>query len=414
MTSLPRIETSTTWHVYPLGFAGAPAAGGADAAPRLDALTAWLPYAADLGCGAVSLGPIFASETHGYDTLDHYRIDPRLGGEAEFDRLIDAAHQLGLRVVLDGVFNHLGAQHPWVTAARDGGPDGPEAGAFRWQEGRLAAFEGHGGLIELNHGSDRVAGFVADVMRHWLARGADGWRLDAAYRQGPGLWARVLPGLRADYPEAWFMGEVIHGDYPDFVARSTLDSVTQYELWKAIWSSLKDANFFELDAAMTRHNRYLAAFAPATFIGNHDVTRIATQVGPAKAALAAMVLLTLGGTPAVYYGDEQGFTGVKENRPGGDDAIRPAFPDSPAGLWEGGWPLHRLYRTLIGLRAERPWLARAAATREELTTTHIAYHLIDPANNRAALFVELDVADAAAPWGRVTDAHGALLAHTPT
>ena len=161
-------------------------------------------------------------------------------------------------------------------------------------------------------------------MNHWLDRGADGWRLDAAYAVPTTFWAQVLPRVRAEHPDAWFVAEVIHGDYPAFVQESTVDSVTQYELWKAIWSSISDANLWELAWSLTRHDEFLESFAPQTFVGNHDTTRIASTIeDPRHRAHAVVVLCTVGGTPTVYAGDELGFTGVKEEREGGDDAVRP-------------------------------------------------------------------------------------------
>nr|BFE76948.1 hypothetical protein GCM10020092_102490 [Actinoplanes digitatis] len=171
------------------------------------------------------------------------------------------------------------------------------------------------------------------MMTHWLRRGADGWRLDAAYAVPAEFWAGVLPRVRAEFPDAYVVGEVIHGDYGDFVARSTVDSVTQYELWKAVWSALNEGNFFELAWALDRHNTFLDTFVPQTFLGNHDVTRLASRLIDARHLPHALaLLLTVGGTPSVYAGDEQGFTGVKEDREHGDDAVRPPFPARPDGL----------------------------------------------------------------------------------
>ncbi len=162
-----------------------------------------------------------------------------------------------------------------------------------------ATFEGCESLAALNHDSAEARDLAVRVLTHWLDRGASAWRLDAAYGIDPAFWASVLPAVRERHPDAWFMGEVIHGDYTGFVEASTVDTVAQYELWKAIWSSLADVNFYELDWCLGRHNELLESFIPATFVGNHDVTRIASKVGAAKAALAVVLLMTMGGVPSV-------------------------------------------------------------------------------------------------------------------
>ncbi len=111
---------------------------------------------------------------------------------------------------------------------------------------------------------------------------------------------------------------MIHGDYPAFVAASGLDSVTQYELWKAIWSALNDHNLFELGHALGRHNGFLDTFVPLTFVGNHDVTRLASRLEDGRhLAHALAVLLTVGGTPAIYYGDEQASAASRRSGPAG-------------------------------------------------------------------------------------------------
>ena len=249
-----------------------------------------------MGASGIALGPIFASRTHGYDTTDHFRIDPRLGDDADFDYVVAEAHGRGLRILLDGVFNHVGRDFPRHREAAPG-----------WFSG--GTFEGHSELITLNHDNPEVADYTVDVMSHWLGRGADGWRLDAAYAVPQQFWATVLPRVRERHSEAWFVGELIHGDYAAVVDAAGFDSATQYELWKATWSSLNDGNFFELDWALQRHNEFLADFAPLTFIGNHDVTRIASRLqNPDHLAHALVIQLTVGGVPSVYAGDEFGLS----------------------------------------------------------------------------------------------------------
>ena len=281
--------------------------------------------------------------------------------------------------MLDGVFNHVGQGfRPFQDALRhgttaswfdltwpaDGGPP------------QHRNFEGHDLLVALNHREPAVAGYVAEVMNHWLARGADAWRLDAAYAVPVGFWRQVLPRVREQHPDAYVVGEVIHGDYAGIVERSGMDSVTQYELWKAVWSSLKDRNLFELSAALERHNHFLDTFVPLTFIGNHDVTRIASTLDdPALLPIAVALLFTLGGDPSVYAGDEQGFLGVKEDRVGGDDAIRPAFPSGPADLAPYGADTFRLHRQLAAFRRDRPWLRDVRSEQVSLTNTALVLRL---------------------------------------
>ncbi|CAM2749765.1 alpha-amylase family protein [Actinomyces slackii] len=390
------VDHAIWWQVYPLGATGAPIRPepgqslAGPGAPRLDRLEPWLDYAVELGANGLALGPIFASSTHGYDTTDHTAIDPRLGDDAAFDRLAQACRDRGLALMLDGVLNHVGTDHPLFRAAQAGGV---ERGMFRFDEGGgYASFEGHDSLAALNHDSDEVVDLAVRVLTHWLDRGATAWRLDAAYAVPPAFWARVLPAVRRRHPDAWFLGEVIHGDYPGFVADSTVDTVTQYELWKAIWSSLNDANFFELDWCLRRHNEFLESFIPATFIGNHDVTRIASRVGPAKAALALVVLMTVGGVPTIYYGDEQAFTGLKREELGGDDEVRPALPAGPGGLSALGEWTYRLHQDLIGLRRRHPWLVRARTEVSELTNEHLRYDAVGPqgADQRIGVDMSLD------------------------
>jgi glycosidase len=402
--------------VYPLGFTGAErAALPADepARHRLRHLAAWLDYAVELGCNGLLLGPVFASETHGYDTTDHFRIDARLGDEADFDALVTAAGERGLRLILDGVFNHVGRSFPVFKAAVAGGSGSPAARWFkRTPDGSdYAVFEGHGQLVELDHDEPAVLSYVIEVMTHWLGRGAGGWRLDAAYAVPPSFWAKAVPAVREAFPGAWFLGEMIHGDYAAYAAEAGLDSITQYELWKAVWSSLNDRNFYELDHALGRHNAFMDAELAQTFVGNHDVTRLATILNDERHFSHALaVLFCVGGVPSVYYGDEQGFRGLKEHREGGDDEIRPAFPATPAELLPDGWRYYRLHQRLIGFRRRHPWLVRARTTAEHLQPTALALRLRGERDGEQALLL-LNTGDA--DFRFRVDAAGLSVAETP-
>ena len=391
MTGSPRERSSASepgwvqhaiwWQVYPLGFVGAFPADPPPAADehRLRRIVEWLDHAIELGASGIALGPVFASRTHGYDTTDHYRIDPRLGDEADFDHLIAEAHRRGLRVLLDGVFNHVATEFA-------------HSSWFRKRGNEFDTFEGHGELIALDHDNPDVVAYTVDVMTHWLRRGADGWRLDAAYAVPDRFWAQVLPLVREEFPDAWFVGEVIHGDYSARVRQSGFDSVTQYELWKAIWSSINDGNFHELDWALVRHNEFLDDFVPMTFVGNHDVTRIASQLENTRHLEHALVILfTTGGTPSVYAGDESAYRGIKEERFGGDDAVRPEFTAPLMGVDEQGHDVFRLHQYLIDLRRRHPWLHAARTSPRSLTNTQYVY---ETRSDSDALLVALNVDDA--------------------
>lgn len=353
------LDRTIWWHVYPLAALGAPIRSEHDSAHRLRALEPWLDYLVELGCNGLLLGPIFASATHGYDTLDHFRIDPRLGDDEDFDWLIDACRQRGVNLMLDGVFNHVARSHPWVASGLAGDTD----------------WEGHGELATLNHDDPRVQDAVAEIMLHWLRRGIAGWRLDVAYAVPPEFWRTVLARVREEFPDAMFLGEVIHGDYGEIARAGTLDAVTQYELWKATWSSLVDANFWELAHALERHPTDVL---PNTFIGNHDVDRIASTVGPEKVVLAAAVLLTVPGMPSIYYGDEQGFTGVRGEGWSADDSVRPVLPAelSPLGAW-----IYDEYRELIALRRRQAWLTHSQVEVLHKTNETISYRCVSGENS---------------------------------
>ena len=397
----PWVDHVTWWQLHPLTFVGAEPEAlppGAAAVPRLRRLEPWLDHLVELGCNGLALGPIFAAQTHGYDTVDHFRIDARLGTDADFDHLVAACRERGVRLLLDGVFNHVGRGFHAFVDVLEHGRSSAFASWFRLDFDGAAAsspdgfgyadFEGHRGLVALNHDEPAVADHVVAVMRHWLDRGADGLRLDAAYAVPPAFWRTVTDRVRADHPQAWIVAEVIHGDYAAIVADGGLDSLTQYELWKAIWSSLNDRNLFELSWALARHEEFTQAFTPLTFIGNHDVTRIASRLDDERHLPHALaVLLTSAGVPSIYAGDEHGFRGVKYDRAGGDDEIRPAFPAGPADLSPDGLWVYRLHQDLIGLRRRNPWLVRSRPKIEHLENEVLVVRALDPRGGPGLLTV---------------------------
>lgn len=387
-------ETSTrsvpTWARGRTWYAVHALAASPGAASPADALAAIVDHAAALGAGGILCTPVFASSSHGYDTIDPFRVDPRLGTEPDLLAVVQHARARGLRVLFDGVFNHVGRDFPRFARVRAGERSPDVTGWFRIRENPAAwdgfdydTFEGHGSLVALNHANPAVLDWAVDVACYWLERGIDGWRLDAAYAVPTAFWRAWSDRVLARFPDALLLGEVIHGDQGAFCAASGLASITQYPLHKAIWSSLNDGNFFELAWALDQHEALVAGGAsgvvPLTFVGNHDVTRILSRLrDPATLHHALAVLFTAPGMPAIYYGDEIALRGVKENRVGGDDAIRPRFPLPLPPLTAEQAEVLALHRSLVALRAQRPWL----------TTAHV--RVAELANRRVRIVAESD------------------------
>ena len=364
MTVTPEwVRGRTIYHLHALG-----AAGGRG----LPALTSWLDHVASLGAGAVLITPIHASSSHGYDTVDAFALDERMGTDADLDRFVSACHDRDLRVLFDGVFNHVGRGF----ARTD------------WLSGRV--WEGHDELPTLNHDLPEVLEWATSVGRHWLERGGDGWRFDVAYSMPRPFLAGLTAGIKATHPEAFLFGEMIAGDFAGLVRGTSLDSATQYELFKAIWSSLNDANMWELAWALQRHAALAAEFPPVTFVGNHDVTRIASQLrDPRHLELALAVLFTVPGIPCVYYGDELGWTGEKTTGAGGDDAIRQPLPSAPDDAAQIDQPQVEQHRRWIDYRRAHPQLTDAPLEVLDKTNGTIAYRVGD-------VIVRLDVEAATA------------------
>lgn len=327
-------EKAVFYHMYPLGMTGAPFHNTEDAASRrFEELDRWVPHMKELGCNAVYIGPLFESSSHGYDTRDYKLVDQRLGGNDDFIQFVRLCHEAGIRVVVDGVFNHTGRE---FFAFRDIQQNRESSRYCGWYRGvnfgwgsplgdsfSYEAWQGHFELPCLNLQNPEVRNYLFDVIRFWVDTfDIDGIRLDCANVLDFQFMKELRWQTSQMKEDFWLMGEVIHGDYSRWVNGEMLHSVTNYELHKSLYSGLNDHNFFEI-----AHNvRRLEAIGRSlyTFVDNHDENRIASKLQKkAHLPLAYLLLFTLPGIPSIYYGGEWGVEGMRTRD--SDVALRPCI-----------------------------------------------------------------------------------------
>ena len=326
------------YQIYPMGFTGAPFENDGVLTHRIRKVMDWIPHLQKLHVGAVYFSPVFESDTHGYNTRDYQNIDVRLGTNEDFKEVCDALHKAGIRVLLDGVFNHVGRgffgfqdvlKNRESSPYKDwfyinfGGNDGYNDGL--WYEG----WEGHYDLVKLNLKNPAVCDYLLDSVKMWIDTfGIDGLRLDVAYLVDRDFLRRLRRETAAWKEDFVLIGEMIGGDYNQIMGDDMCHSVTNYECYKGLYSSLNSMNLFELVHSLMRQfgpepwtlyrGRHLLNFAD-----NHDVTRLASILtNPAHLPLAYTLLFGMPGMPILYYGSEWG---VKAHKSEGDPALRPCF-----------------------------------------------------------------------------------------
>ena len=330
---------SIFYQIYPIGFCSAPVHNDGQCVPRIRHLAAWADYLQELGVDAVLLNPIFESDNHGYDTRDFKRIDCRLGTNEDFVQVCRTLHGHGIKIVLDGVFNHVGRgfwafqdvlEKKWDSPYKDWfyiNFDGNSAynDGF-WYEG----WEGHFELVKLNLQNPAVADYLLECVRFWVDTfDIDGLRLDVAYSLDHNFMRRLRSFTNGLKPDFALIGEVLFGDYNQIVNDDMLHSCTNYECYKGLYSSFNSMNLFEIAHSLHRQ------FGPdpwciyrgkhlMTFADNHDVTRLASILtNKEHIPLAYGLLFGMPGIPCLYYGSEWGELG--EKAPDNDYALRPYF-----------------------------------------------------------------------------------------
>jgi glycosidase len=374
--------------MYPLGMSGAPFENReAEVVHRFDELKRWLPHIRELGCDAIYIGPLFESTTHGYDTRDYRIVDRRLGDNNDFKEFVKQAHALGMRIVVDGVFNHTGREFfafRDIQQNREGsrycgwykginfGWNNPYNDGFGYEAWRNC-FE----LVNLNLQNREVKDYLFDVIRFWIHEfDIDGIRLDCADCLDFDFMKEMRWITGQEKQDFWLMGEVIHGDYARWANHEVLHSVTNYELHKGLYSGHNDHNYFEIAHTIRRqfdeNGGIYRGRVLYSFVDNHDVDRIISKLNDRRHLKSVYTLLyTLPGNPSIYYGSEWGIEGRKSN--GGDPALRPylnldEMQQNPSVPWLPG------YLAFLGkCRKEHPVIGEGRYRELLLTTRQYAY-----------------------------------------
>ena len=326
------------YHIYPIGLLNAPKQNHYEApVHRLPLLKPWIDHIKDLGFTALYLGPLFQSVGHGYETTDYYTVDSRLGTNEDLTDLIAYAHKKGIKVILDGVFNHTGRDFFAFQDLKKNRENSPYKDWYCnvnfWNNNSYNdgfSYDNWGGydlLVKLNQWNPAVKDYIADVIRFWVREfDIDGLRLDAADVLQFDFMKMLRSMAGTVKPDFYLMGEVIHGEYNRWVNPEMLHAVTNYHLHKALYSGHNDHNYFEIAHTVKRmmDQRGGSITGLYNFVDNHDVERIHTKLNNKDHMLPVHILLyTLPGVPSVYYGSEYGIDGRKER--GSDDSLRPSL-----------------------------------------------------------------------------------------
>ena len=328
------------YHIYPLGLTGAPKENSYEQQEsRLNAVIPWISHIKEIGCNALYIGPLFESVGHGYETTDYRKLDSRLGTNEDLTNFVSECHRQGIKVILDGVFNHTGRDFFAFQDLKRNRENSPYKDWFCnvnfWGNNEYNdgfSYENWGGynlLVKLNQKNPAVRDYICDVIRFWVKEfDIDGIRLDAADVLDFDYMKALRHVANEVKPDFWLMGEVIHGDYSRWVNEGTLHSVTNYQLHKALYSGHNDHNYFEIAHTVRRLYEMGGNGAQGlklyNFVDNHDVERIHTKLNnKAHFAPVHVLLYTLPGIPSIYYGSEFGIEGRKEY--GSDASLRPAL-----------------------------------------------------------------------------------------
>lgn len=324
---------SVFYHIYPIGFCGAPYWNNRSDSPqnRLYKVSEQIQHMKNMGINALYIGPLFESSSHGYDTIDYYNVDRRLGTNEDFAEVCSQLHANGIRVVLDGVLNHVGRDFWAFEDLKRNREYSPYAKWFypRFNQNNnlndgfsYRSWEGHKGLPKLRLTNKEAQEHILNAIKFWVEKfNIDGLRLDVAHHLDKGFLKKLHKFCKSLKPDFWLMGEVTGGDYNHWVNDEMLDSVTNYEAYGRLFSSFNNTNLHEIAHNVIGQYNWYRGKHFYNFADNHDVTRIASKLKRKRDLKALYTLLfAIPGIPSIYYQSE---FGVKAPKRIGDRGLRP-------------------------------------------------------------------------------------------
>ncbi len=371
------------YHIYPLGMTESPKTNNyTDTEARLRKLFPFIEKLKEAGFTALYIGPLFQSVGHGYETTDYKCLDSRLGTNDDLKEFVCLCHKNGIKVILDGVFNHTGRDFFAFKDIKEHRENSRYKAWYNinfWGNNSYNdgfSYENWGGydlLVKLNQKNPEVTDYICNVIRFWVKEfDIDGIRLDAADVLDFDFMRKLRCVANEVKPDFWLMGEVIHGDYNRWANDHTLHSVTNYHLHKALYSGHNDHNYFEIAHTVKRLADMNISLNLYNFVDNHDVERIYTKLGNKKHFIPVHILLyTLPGIPAVYYGSELGIEGKKERH--SDDSLRPAVSFEEYEALKKNNPCFEIIRALGKIRQEEKTLSYGEYKELLLTNRQYAF-----------------------------------------
>lgn len=393
---IPWYENAVFYHIYPFGLCGVPKQNdGTYEGHHFDKLNMWADHVKKIGCNAIYIGPLFESVGHGYETTDYKMVDRRLGTNAEFADYVRRCHEKGIKVIVDGVFNHTGRE---FFAFKDIKQNRENSRYKDWycnvnfwgnnEYDDHFSYENWGGynlLVKLNQKNPEVKDYIYDVIRFWVKEfDIDGIRLDAADVLDFDFMKGIRHVANEVKPEFWLMGEVIHGDYGRWANGDMLHSVTNYELHKGLYSGHNDHNYFEIAHTVQRLQGLVGNVKLYTFVDNHDVARIYSKLNN-KAHLypVTMLLYGLPGVPSIYYGSEFSIDGEKQKF--SDDNLRPCLELSDYQNYYTDNEITQLIMKLGRIYQQYPELSTGRYQQLHLTNRQFAFARIKDDTNTAVV-----------------------------